>query len=133
MTPRPRMLMRHRVPFRAAGPRTRSLRSKLTLVNVVLLALGITIATAVSLFGLRHYLLDSIDSELIRSRDGLQRSELTINQIESLSSLAAIVEKISPSRPGAESLAGARLRIRGGRPVGQGAGLRRCRPERAAA
>ncbi|MET4922145.1 HAMP domain-containing sensor histidine kinase [Streptomyces sp. PSRA5] len=71
---------------------------------MVLLALGITIATAVSLFGLRHYLLDAIDSELTMSRDGLQRSELSINQIESLSSLAAIVEKISPRRPGAGAL-----------------------------
>ncbi|WTL22710.1 HAMP domain-containing sensor histidine kinase [Streptomyces sp. NBC_01506] len=84
------------------GPkyRTRSLRSKLTLVNVVLLALGITIATAVSLFGLRHYLLDSIDSELTMSRGGLRNSQLTIEQIESLSSLAAIMDKISPGRPG---------------------------------
>ncbi|WP_436842417.1 ATP-binding protein [Streptomyces niveus] len=102
MTPPSRV--RHRVPFHGPEHRTRSLRSKLTLVNVVLLALGITIATAVSLFGLRHYLLDSIDTELTMSRDGLQRTELTINQIESLSSLAAIVEKISPRRPGAGSL-----------------------------
>lgn len=84
--------------------RTHSLRSKLTLINVVLLALGITIATAVSLFGLRHYLLDSIDTELTMSRNGLQRSELTIHQIESLSSLVSIVEKIAPHRPGAGAL-----------------------------
>lgn len=100
----PPLRVRYRVPFHRPKHRTRSLRSKLTLVNVVLLALGITIATAVSLFGLRHYLLDSIDTELTTSRDGLQRTELTINQIESLSSLAAIVEKISPRRPGAGSL-----------------------------
>lgn len=91
-------------PFGRPKHRTRSLRSKLTLVNVVLLALGITIATGVSLFGLRHYLLESIDSELTTSRDGLRRTDLTINQIESLSSLAAIVEKISPHRPGTGSL-----------------------------
>ncbi|MFC8827209.1 ATP-binding protein [Streptomyces sp. NPDC057137] len=90
--------------FRRPKPRTHSLRSKLTLINLVLLALGITIATAVSLFGLRHYLLEAIDSELTMSRDGLQRTELSINQIESLSSLAAIVERISPRQPGAGAL-----------------------------
>lgn len=89
-----------RPPSRRPRSTTHSLRSKLTLINVVLLALGITIATAVTLFGLRHYLLEAIDTQLTMSRDGLQRTELTINQIESLSSLATIVEKISPREPG---------------------------------
>ncbi|WP_329147427.1 HAMP domain-containing histidine kinase [Streptomyces niveus] len=89
-----------RPPSRRTRSTTHSLRSKLTLINVVLLALGITIATAVTLFGLRHYLLEAIDTQLTMSRDGLQRTELTINQIESLSSLATIVEKISPREPG---------------------------------
>lgn len=89
---------------RGPRPSTHSLRTKLTLINVVLLALGITIATGVSLFGLRHYLLQNIDSELTMSRNGLQRTELTVSQIESLSSLATIVEHISPRRPGAGML-----------------------------
>ena len=41
-----------------------SLRGKLTIANVGLLALGIVVATAVSLMGMRHYLLDQVDAWL---------------------------------------------------------------------
>ncbi|WP_405985044.1 ATP-binding protein [Streptomyces sp. NBC_00872] len=84
--------------------RTRSLRTKLTLVNVLLLALGITVATAVSLFGLRHYLLGAIDSELTGSRDALRRSGITMKQIESLSALAAVRDVLAPGDSGASTL-----------------------------
>ncbi|MFD7899365.1 sensor histidine kinase [Streptomyces sp. NPDC059743] len=84
--------------------RTHSLRTRLTLVNVLLLALGITVATAVSLFGLRHYLLGAIDSELTGSREGLQRSGITMKQIESLSALAAVRDILAPGDSGASNL-----------------------------
>lgn len=41
-----------------------SLRGKLTLANVALLAVGIVVATAVSLMTARFYLLDKVDTEL---------------------------------------------------------------------
>jgi len=41
-----------------------SLRGKLTLANVGLLALGIVMATAVSLMGMRHYLLAQVYRDL---------------------------------------------------------------------
>ncbi|MFE1962807.1 ATP-binding protein [Streptomyces sp. NPDC059479] len=84
--------------------RTHSLRTRLTLVNVLLLALGITVATAVSLFGLRHYLLGAIDSELTGSREGLQRSGITMKQIESLSALAAVRDILAPGESGVSTL-----------------------------
>ncbi|MFB7996388.1 ATP-binding protein [Streptomyces sp. NPDC056002] len=82
----------------AAGRSRRfhSLRAKLTLVNVALLALGIAAATAVSLIGMRHYLLENIDAELTSSRTSLQRTGLTLRQIESLSELGIALDKLSP-------------------------------------
>ncbi|BAC71122.1 histidine kinase [Streptomyces avermitilis] len=65
-----------------------SLRGQLTLTNVGLLALGIVVATAVSIMGMRHYLLDQIDAELSQTRDSLGGSQLTLRQIDSLSTLA---------------------------------------------
>ncbi|MFD5626172.1 ATP-binding protein [Streptomyces sp. NPDC127072] len=73
-----------------------SLRGGLTLANVALLALGIIVATAVSLMGMRHYLLDQIDANLTKTRDGLGSSELTMRQIDSLSALAFIRDRLEP-------------------------------------
>ncbi|MGW1727196.1 ATP-binding protein [Streptomyces sp. NPDC002306] len=64
-----------------------SLRVKLTLANVALLALGIVAATAVSLMGMRHYLLDQIDAELTQTRDSLAGSHVTMRQIDSIAVL----------------------------------------------
>ncbi|MGW2052986.1 sensor histidine kinase [Streptomyces sp. NPDC001840] len=86
------------------GGRGDSLRTRLTLVNVLLLALGITIATGVSLFGLRHYLLSSIDAELTGSREGFQRTGITVKQMESLSALAAVRDILAPGASGASTL-----------------------------
>ncbi|GHF84705.1 sensor histidine kinase [Streptomyces griseosporeus] len=81
-------------------PRLHSLRAKLTLANVALLALGIVAATAVSLMGMRHYLLDQIDSELTRSRDSLAASSLTVRQIDSLSVMAFVRDRVAPQHAG---------------------------------
>lgn len=74
-------------------PRTRSLRGKLTVANVVLLALGIVAATAVSVMGMRYYLLDQIDGELDQTRKSLGGSQLTLEMIEGLSDLAIVREQ----------------------------------------
>ena len=70
----------------------RSLRAKLTLANVALLALGIIVASAVSLATARHYLLDKVDSELLGSRTSLQNAGFTMEQIESLSELGIAMD-----------------------------------------
>ncbi|MCX4818879.1 HAMP domain-containing histidine kinase [Streptomyces sp. NBC_01142] len=81
-----------------------SLRARLTLVNLALLALGIVAATVVSLMGMRHYLLDSVDSELIASRNALQGAGLTRKQIDSLSAIGALREQFEPDKTGASTL-----------------------------
>ncbi|MEU9185138.1 HAMP domain-containing sensor histidine kinase [Streptomyces sp. NPDC048484] len=77
-----------------------SLRGKLTLANVALLALGIVMATAVSLMGMRYYLLDQVDSGLLRMRDSLDGTQLTSRQIDSLSALAFIRDGKVPEAQG---------------------------------
>lgn len=73
-----------------------SLRAKLTAANVGLLAIGIVVATAVSLMGMRHYLLDQVDTELTKTRDSLGGSQLTLRQIDSLSVLSVVRDRFTP-------------------------------------
>jgi two-component system OmpR family sensor kinase len=73
-----------------------SLRAKLTLTNVALLALGIVATTAISLMGMRYYLLDQVDSQLTKMRDSLGGSQLTVRQIDSLSALAFVRDRLVP-------------------------------------
>ncbi|WAU85332.1 HAMP domain-containing sensor histidine kinase [Streptomyces sp. Qhu-G9] len=92
------MILRHR-----PGHGIHSLRGKLTLANVALLALGIVMATAVSLMGMRYYLLDQVDSELLRMRDSLGSTQLTARQIDSLSALAFVRDGKVPEAQGPPS------------------------------
>ncbi|MGW7262445.1 ATP-binding protein [Streptomyces sp. NPDC054842] len=71
-----------------------SLRGGLTLANVGLLALGIVVATAVSLMGMRHYLVDQVDAELVKTRSSLGSSRLTLRQIDSLAALAIVRDRL---------------------------------------
>ncbi|MFI9581097.1 ATP-binding protein [Streptomyces sp. NPDC052236] len=82
-----------------------SLRAKLTVVNVALLALGIVAATAVSLMGMRHYLLESVDSELLGSRNAVQGAGLTRDQIDSISAIGALADQFRPGKAAASTLA----------------------------
>ncbi|SHI03486.1 sensor histidine kinase [Streptomyces sp. 3214.6] len=86
----------------------RSLWFKLTAANVGLLALGIVAATAISLMTMRHYLLDQVDSGLTKSRASLGSSQLTMRQIDSLSVLGFVRDRLLPEygddRPAPESL-----------------------------
>ncbi|MFJ1973309.1 sensor histidine kinase [Streptomyces sp. NPDC087903] len=74
----------------------RSLRAQLTLANVALLALGIVAATAVSVMGMRYYLLDQIDAGLVKTRNSLSSSQLTLRQIDSLSVLGFLHDRVAP-------------------------------------
>ncbi|CAM5508070.1 MULTISPECIES: HAMP domain-containing sensor histidine kinase [Streptomyces] len=73
----------------------RSLRGKLTLVNVALLAAGIVVATAVSLMTARFYLLDKVDTELKSARGTLGQAGFTLRQIESLSELGIALDRFN--------------------------------------
>ncbi|MFF4487019.1 ATP-binding protein [Streptomyces sp. NPDC001544] len=73
-----------------------SLRGKLTLANVGLLAVGIVVATAVSLMGMRHYLLGQVDTELTKMRDSLGSSQLTLHQVDSLGVLSVVRDRMTP-------------------------------------
>ncbi|MCD9873492.1 sensor histidine kinase [Streptomyces guryensis] len=72
-----------------------SLRAKLTLANVALLALGIVAATAVSLMGMRYYLLNQVDANLNKTRQSLGGS-LTMDQIDALGALAIVRDRFLP-------------------------------------
>ncbi|MDH6698903.1 sensor histidine kinase [Streptomyces griseoviridis] len=85
--------MRFAIP--GCGGGIHSLRVKLTLANVALLALGIVATTAVSLMGMRYYLLGQVDTELVKLRDSLAGSRLTVRQIDSLSALGFIRDRIA--------------------------------------
>lgn len=84
--------MRIRRPHCKRG--VHSLRGKLTLANVALLALGIVAATVVSVMGMRYYLLDQIDTELTKTRDSLGGSQLTLREIDSLSMLGFVRDRL---------------------------------------
>ncbi|MFF4502304.1 ATP-binding protein [Streptomyces sp. NPDC001401] len=73
-----------------------SLRAKLTLANVALLALGIVATTAISLMGMRYYLIGQIDGGLTKMRDSLAGSQLTIRQIDSLGALTFVHDRLVP-------------------------------------
>ncbi|MFJ3303377.1 sensor histidine kinase [Streptomyces sp. NPDC086549] len=75
----------------------RSLGGKLTLTNVALLAVGIVVATAVSLMGMRHYLIGQVDSELVKMRDSLGGSGLTLNEVDQLSVLGVVRDRVAPT------------------------------------
>ncbi|MDX6361432.1 MAG: two-component system, OmpR family, sensor kinase [Streptomyces sp.] len=90
------MNLRH--PRRRHG--IHSLRGQLTLANVGLLALGIIVATAVSLMGMRHYLLGQVDAGLLKTRDSLSSSGLTLRQIDSLTTLAVVRDRFVPPTDG---------------------------------
>ncbi|MBT2675766.1 HAMP domain-containing histidine kinase [Streptomyces sp. ISL-14] len=72
-----------------------SLRGKLTLANVALLAVGIAVATAVSLMTARFYLLDKVDTELKSARTTLGNAGFSLQQIESLSELGIALDRFT--------------------------------------
>ncbi|MET9088377.1 histidine kinase dimerization/phospho-acceptor domain-containing protein, partial [Streptomyces sp. NPDC004237] len=75
-----------------------SLRGGLTLANVGLLAVGIVVAATVSIMGMRLYLLDQVDSELLKTRTSLAGSGLTLRGIDSLAALSVVRDQIAPAK-----------------------------------
>ncbi|WP_370656784.1 ATP-binding protein [Streptomyces sp. NBS 14/10] len=65
-----------------------TLRAKLTLSIIAMLTLGIAAALWVSTMGIRHYMVANIDGDLIASRNGLQRTGLSSDQIAAIAAIA---------------------------------------------
>ncbi|MGW1718046.1 ATP-binding protein [Streptomyces sp. NPDC002156] len=87
--------------FRCEGG-IRSLRVKLTLANVALLAFGIVVASGVSVMGMRLYLLDSVDTQLMSTRDSIGGSRVTLEQIDSLTAFAALTDRYRSASGGGD-------------------------------
>ncbi|WP_405805183.1 sensor histidine kinase [Streptomyces sp. NBC_01187] len=64
--------------------RPASLRAKMTLNSIAMLAVGLVVATCISLMGVKHYLVSSVDSRLASSKQGLERSGVTMRDISAL-------------------------------------------------
>ncbi|WFB08994.1 HAMP domain-containing histidine kinase [Streptomyces sp. LX-29] len=79
-----------------AGPH--SLRVRLTLSNIGVLALGLAIAAWVSVLGIRHYMISIIDEDLIGSRTGLERAGVGDADLATVAALAEVGDEIIPSR-----------------------------------
>ncbi|MFJ9663825.1 sensor histidine kinase [Streptomyces sp. NPDC101219] len=90
--------MRLRIPRPRCARGIHSLRGRLTLANVALLAVGVVAATVVSVMGMRYYLLDQIDAELTANRDRLGGSRLTLREIDSLSVLSFLAGRVEPDQ-----------------------------------
>ncbi|MGW4030080.1 ATP-binding protein [Streptomyces sp. NPDC004838] len=82
-----------------------SLRTRLTLVNLVVLLLGVVAATVVSLMAMQHFLLQRVDSELLSSRKAVEDTGFTQAEIERLKGIAALLDHVaSPHDPETNAL-----------------------------
>ena len=76
---------------------TGSLRAKMTLSGIVMLALGIVVATAISLMGVKHYLVDSVDTELKSARKRIGSVQLTVDDLNTFVRMAGMRDALDPS------------------------------------
>ncbi|WP_461016426.1 sensor histidine kinase [Streptomyces daliensis] len=84
-----------RIPSRRAR-RPGSLRAKLTLSGIAMLATGIVVATCISLVGVKHYLMSAIDADLLRTRDGIEQARPTADRIAAIGTVAKLNGTLSP-------------------------------------
>ncbi|MGW8380664.1 HAMP domain-containing sensor histidine kinase [Streptomyces sp. ODS28] len=70
--------------MRFCGLRPGSLRAKITVSTLAVLALGLVVATCISLMGVKHYLLSAVDAELLHTRDNIARARLTAQEISAI-------------------------------------------------
>ncbi|GAA2074832.1 sensory box histidine kinase PhoR [Streptomyces albiaxialis] len=82
----------------SAGPcHTGSLRAKMTASGIVMLAIGIVVATCISLMGVQHYLVSSIDAKLKSAREQIGRVELTVEDVKAFASMAGMRDALNPN------------------------------------
>ncbi|MFI1827121.1 sensor histidine kinase [Streptomyces sp. NPDC020412] len=85
--------------------RMHSLRAKLTLVNLLLLLLGVAAATVVSLLAMQHYLVQRVDGELLASREAVQQTDFTQEDLNQLQAISTLLEHVaSPREPDSTAL-----------------------------
>ncbi|MGP3971522.1 sensor histidine kinase [Streptomyces sp. 6N223] len=78
--------------------RPRTLRGRLTLVNVLLLAVGLVVAAGVSLMGLYGFLLGELDGELTDTRDAFASAPVSSQRI---GTACRLVDEASETAAGA--------------------------------
>ncbi|MEU9603181.1 HAMP domain-containing sensor histidine kinase [Streptomyces sp. NPDC048057] len=78
--------------------RMHSLRAKLTLVNLLLLLLGVAAATVVSLLAMQHYLVQRVDGELLASREAVQQTDFTQEDLNQLQAISTLLEHVASPR-----------------------------------
>jgi two-component system OmpR family sensor kinase len=76
----------------------RTLRGRITLANVALLAAGLVLAGIASLVGMYTLLVGEIDDSLHASQAGLERTSLTADSLRRLCTTAGLVESSSTNR-----------------------------------
>ena len=91
----PRLPSRWPRSLRPRSLRPRSLRAKITLSSILMLALGIVVATAISLTGVKHYLVSSVDERLAGSRAGIERSGVTLREVSTLAHVTGADQALS--------------------------------------
>lgn len=75
--------------------RGHSLRARLTLANVALLAIGVIAATTVSVVAMWVYLLSSIDQELMSTRESIARTHFSLEQVNAFSTMIAMSQGLA--------------------------------------
>lgn len=80
-------------------PRPRSLRAKMTLSSILMLTTGIIVATTISLLGVKHYLVRSVDEQLADAREGIGRSGATLREVSALARFTSIAKGLDSGVP----------------------------------
>ncbi|NGO69246.1 HAMP domain-containing histidine kinase [Streptomyces sp. SB3404] len=62
-----------------------------------MLALGIVVATTISLAGVRHYLIDTVDDDLKSSREQIYEVDLTLKDLTTFLDIAGLREALDPN------------------------------------
>jgi two-component system, OmpR family, sensor kinase len=71
-----------------------SLRARLTLINVALLAVALVVTACASVWGLRTYLVDRIDDDLHSMQTALASSDLTGRTLQDLTGRGGVLHKL---------------------------------------
>jgi two-component system OmpR family sensor kinase len=74
--------------------RLRSLRVRLTLINVALLAIALLVAACVSVWGLKTYLIDRIDDDLHSMQSAVEHSNMSTQMLRDLAREGGVLREI---------------------------------------
>ncbi|HYJ67934.1 MAG TPA: HAMP domain-containing sensor histidine kinase [Nocardioidaceae bacterium] len=80
-----------------------SLRARLTLINVALLAVALVVTACASVWGLRTYLVDRIDDDLHAMQTALANSDLTAETLQDLTGRGGVLHKFETAEASGNS------------------------------